>query len=254
MKPLVTIVIPVYNQLIYTKQCLVSIFKNTNHKNYKIIIIDNASTDGTNDFLQTINQSLLFDVISNRENIGFTLAANQGMQKAEGEFVLLLNNDILVETNWITGMLDVFARFNDAGIVGAKTLVPGTNLIHNIGGMVLTKKSMFLPIGKNALRWDQRFSAPVECQYIEGSCMCIKREVIEKIGFFDEVYSPAYYEDTDYCFRARAAGFKSYCAPCSEIYHYAGKTSDNGKYHAHPANDNERIFRSRWQYFLPERP
>jgi GT2 family glycosyltransferase len=93
---------------------------------------------------------------------------------------------------------------------------------------------------------------PFEVQYVEGSCMLVKRAVIDAIGYLDETFAPAYYEDTDYCFRAREAGFRIVYSPYSEIWHHSAVTADAVKQEnpefAQVAHRNDRIFRERWSH------
>ena len=95
---------------------------------------------------------------------------------------------------------------------------------------------------------------PEDRQYVEGSCMLITREVIHSIGLFDEVYAPGYYEDADYCFRAREYGFRTVYSPFSEVYHFAGVTADMPEVKAmlRQRRGQERTFRTRWaRHFDP---
>jgi len=191
-------------------------------------------------------------VIANDENLGFTKAANQGMKASTGKYVVLLNNDTTVTPGWLTGLIMIAESDDRIGIVGPKTLNPETGRVHSIGGVVFYKDHVELPPGKDCEREDPRFAQSFDCQYIEGSCMLIKRRVIEEIGCLDEAFSPGYYEDSDYCFRAREAGFRCVYSPYSEIYHYSTVTAQaverEGVSLKEAARRNERIFRERWAH------
>ncbi len=251
----VAIVIPVYNALHYTVQCLESVREHTRSP-YEIIVVDNGSTDGTAKHLQQrAAQGWPVRIITNGQNLGYTVAANQGMRAAEADCVVLLNNDTLVSPGWIEGMLFALSLDERVGIVGPKILRPDGSRIMATGGLTFARSGCYLPIGRDAGRHDPRFCAPEDRQYVEGSCMLITRDVIDAIGLLDEVYSPGYYEDADYCFRARQAGFRIVYSPFSEIRHYAGVTAGLPEARAllQSRGGQEATFRRRWSRFFEAR-
>ncbi|MEN6642398.1 MAG: glycosyltransferase family 2 protein [Armatimonadia bacterium] len=246
------LIIPVFNQVEYTRDCLNSIVAHTTHP-YHLIIVDNGSDDGTDAALDEFSRDCPhLEVIRNPENLGFTKAINQGMVASTGRYVVLLNNDTKVTPAWLTGLI-VSAEMDDRiGIVGPRTLDPATGRVHNIGGLIFYQAHTSFPLGRGASRHDLQLRQVLDVQYAEGSCMLIKRSVIESIGVLDEVFSPGYYEDSDYCFRAREAGFRIVYSPYSEIYHHATVTAtaleQSGKGISRVALRNEMIFRSRWAH------
>lgn len=252
------IVIPVYNQLDYTRACLASLAAHTAYP-HRVLLVDNGSTDGTPEFLATAPYAPeCLQVLRNERNLGFTRAANQGLRVADARYVVLLNNDTTVLAGWLTGLIGTAESDDRIGVVGPRTLNPATGRIHNVGGLVFYQGRTALPWGQGALRGDLRFQQVLDCQYIEGSCMLIKRRVIETIGLFDEVFSPGYYEDSDYCFRAREAGFRCVFSPLSEIYHYASVTASamehDGRGLSVSARRNEQVFRARWAHRFAAEP
>jgi GT2 family glycosyltransferase len=249
---LVSIVIPVYNQAHYTKDCLAGV-RDLTLEPHEIIVVDNGSADETPDLLDSYaREGLPLRTIRNDKNLGFTLAANQGMRAAIGDYILLLNNDVTVTPHWLFGLLRMAQSADDIGIVGPRILDPRTGQIKTIGGLVFRKGGVQAPPGENCPREEPAFTMPLECQYAEGSCMLIKRAVVDAIGCLDESFAPAYYEDVDYCFRAREAGFRVVYSPYSEIYHYSTVTAqavqreDNEFTRA--SHRNDRKFRERWAH------
>lgn len=251
------IVIPVYNQVQYTQACLESLVAHTTCP-YRLIVVDNGSDDGTAAFLAAwAGATERLQVISNAANLGFTRAANQGLAAATGRYVVLLNNDTTVLPHWLTGLICTAEADDRIGIVGPRTLNPQTGRIHNIGGLVFFQNHTALPLGRGAHRAELQFQQVLDCQYIEGSCMLIKRQVITTIGLLDEVFSPGYYEDSDYCFRAREAGYRCVYSPYAEICHYASVTATalqaDGQGLSDVAQRNEGLFKARWAHrFLAE--
>jgi len=249
---LTSIVIPVYNQWAFTAACLDSLAAHTDPP-HEIIIIDNASSDGTAEHLrQRTGRNGGIAVITNDRNLGFTLAANQGLRAAAGEFVVLLNNDTTVTAGWLEGLQQVACSDDRIGIVAPKLVRPATRRLQGIGGLVFCKGGMRPPVGEGLPPDAPGLQHPFEIQYAEGSCMLIKRAVIDAIGYLDECFAPAYYEDTDYCFRAREAGFRIVYAPGSTVWHHSTVTAqavrreDSSLQEAQARND--RIFRERWSH------
>ena len=244
------IVVPVYNQVAYTRDCLASLRECTDYP-YRLIVVDNACRDETPELLRTLaDEGLALEVITNSENLGFTKAANQGLRASRGRYVVLLNNDTTLTRGWLTGLVMTAECDDRIGIVGPKILNPETERIHSIGGLLFHKARVEAPPGQDCARDDPRFAHGFDCQYVEGSCMLIKRSVLDAIGYLDEVFSPGYYEDTDYCFRAREAGFRLVYSPYAEIYHYSTVTAravqrENPSLSA-AAQRNDRVFRARW--------
>jgi GT2 family glycosyltransferase len=249
---LTSVVIPVYNQVAFTRACLASIAEHTRAA-HETIVVDNASSDGTSEYLERLSRDGSdLRVITNEANQGFTLAANQGMRAATGDYVVLLNNDTTVTPGWLTGLLHVAESDERIGIVGPRIMKPETGLVQTIGGLIFRKGGVQAPPGQGMPPDSPELQCPFEVQYVEGSCMLIKRAVIDAIGYLDESFAPAYYEDTDYCFRAREAGFRVLYSPYSEIWHHSAVTADAVKQEnpefAAVAHRNDRIFRERWSH------
>jgi len=225
------IVIPVWNKKEMTKQCLDSIFVNT-HCNYGIIIIDNASDLPTRIYLDEIKVKYPDKVtlIRNQENVGNTKAANQGMLASRADYVCILDNDTLVFNDWLSEMIQIAESSKDIGIVGPNS---------NSG-----KKK---PWNKSYGLYAKEITAGKQGQYIEtaavvGFCYLIKREVIDKIGMWDERFSPGYFEDTEYCIRAREAGYKSVFANGAFVYHFEHASFKNRKLNTTFKQSEEKFY------------
>lgn len=219
--PAVSIVIPVFNKVEYTRKCLQALEKNSSAGTYELIVVNNASTDGTADFLKSLNGQ--GTVITNTENVGFTKACNQGARAARGEFVLFLNNDTEPRSGWIEGLIDASRSDPKAGIVGSELVYPDGRL-QEAGGIIFSDGS-----GWNYGRFDDpdhpRYQYLREVDYVSGASLLIRRSLLEDLHYFDEQYSPGYYEDTDLCFQARTAGYKVVYCPFSRVVHHEGISS-----------------------------
>ncbi|KKO54276.1 glycosyltransferase family 2 protein [Paenibacillus sp. DMB20] len=203
---LTSIIIPTYNGRELLKDCIYSIKKYTD-KPYEIIVVDNGSTDGTADVCR--QEGITF--ISLAGNAGFPAACNKGLRIATGDSLLLLNNDVIVSRNWLTNMLGCLYSSPEIGIVGPLTnYASGKQQIDmpytNVDDMAHQLNE------SDAQKW-------LQVDRLVGFCFLFKRQLLERIGFLDERFSPGHFEDDDYCHRARNAGYTFRIAGDVFIYH-----------------------------------
>jgi len=173
-------------------------------------------------------------LIENETNAGFVRPMNQAMHAASGRYVLLLNPDTVVLPGAVDSLIDFFAKNPQAGICGPKVLNrdrslqkscrrgeprPVAVLSYFLGLSKLFPRSKYF--GGYLMNYMDE-DALHEVAGVAGSCMLVRREVIEQIGYLDERFF-AYQEDADYCFQARKAGWKIYYAPQAQIIHYGGQ-------------------------------
>jgi len=239
--PEVSIVLVLYNQLEYTTKCLSSI-KSRVKCNYEIIVIDNASTDGTHDyFKKEVNYVRYF---RNRENIGFPAAVNQAINKALGDYILILNNDTVLTDNLVERLIEVTKSDSRIGIVGP--------ISNEVSGLQKDKNAKY-----NSIEEMHKYAAEVQQKNkdeiihfprVAFLCTLIKREVIDKIGGLDERFSPGNYEDDDFCLRAQLAGYKTVIAKDVFIHHYGSKSfkANGEKAYAERLLKNQKIFVEKW--------
>jgi len=229
---LVSIVMLTYNQLKDTKICVESLFKHTTDVNFELIFVDNGSKDDTKTYLETLkteHKNVNIKTIYNEENLGFACANNQGIELAEGEYVLLLNNDVILTDGWLSKMVQIAESDDKIGMVA-----PCTN--HASGRQVVTftateedddKIQEFSKtiLTKNAGKW-------ISVSRVIGFCMLIKREILFKVGVLDELFGPGGYEDYDYCMRIKHEKYDIVIATDTFIFHIGGKgyTSNNMDY------------------------
>lgn len=241
-KDLTSIVILTFNQLEYTKKCVESIRRFT-PENHEIIFVDNASKDGTREWLKKlVSEDSNYRLIENKENLGFAKGCNQGISESKGEFILLLNNDVIVTEGWLSGLIDCLKSAPDAGIVG-----PMTN---NISG--LQKVEVDYKNGDGIDDFARRFKKTfrgrrIPLRRIVGFCMLFKRELIDRIGLLDESFGTGNFEDDDLCLRAELAGFRNYVAGDTFIHHYGSRSFIGNRidYNA-TMGDNRKRFNEKW--------
>ena len=230
------------NALYYLEPLLASIEQYSSGLTYEVIVVDNGSTDGTADWIKEHHPEI--SLTRNQANLGFTRGNNQAMEMAKGDFILLLNPDTFLTEDCFGPQLDFLRENPDVGITIPKVLnADGSFQQQSRRGDArpIEVFGYFLKLGKlfpqnKALNGYLQSWLPedevAEVKAVSGSCMFIRREVYEKIGGLDERFF-AYQEDSDYCLRARQAGWKVMYVPLSSIIHYAGEGgSKNNPYHS----------------------
>ncbi|MFZ5450534.1 MAG: glycosyltransferase [Thermodesulfobacteriota bacterium] len=238
IQDLSSIIIPVFNNLSLTRQCLESIAENTDSP-HEIILVDNGSSDGTRDYLQELEAAGEVRVISNRTNQGFARACNQGGRAAQGEYLVFLNNDTIVQPGWLQELAACARKDDKIGAVGARLLYPDDTIQH--AGVVFNDRKLVHHIYKNYDRDHPAVLKEREFQAVTAACMLIRKALFLALGGFDEAYLNGY-EDVDLCFQLRERGYKIVYNPRAVIYHLESKTPgrhDRGL-------DNSRIFKEKW--------
>jgi len=233
MNNLCCIIILNLNGKEFTKNCLNSIKKNTYYKNYKVIVVDNNSSDGSQNLIKS--KFKWIDLIENENNRGFSGGNNDGikyaLKKYNPDYFYLLNNDTIVTKNWLLEALKTIEKSKEIGIVGSKQLTFDKKPAISAGKISMFGVKYYYGNKEKEVNW------------VSGASLLIKREVINKIGFLDERYSPVYYEETDFEFRAKKYGFKIIINPNSIIFHKGGGTSTN-------LDLNFIFYRNRFVFFI----
>ena len=218
--PTCSIIIPVYNQIEHTGRCLDAIERNTGRSSYEIIIVDNASSDGTASYLEKIKRHVR--TVTNTENLGFSKANNQGARIARGKFLVFLNNDTVPQPGWLDAMVDTALSRPDAAVVGAKLLYPDDTIQH--AGVIFNQKlrapyHIYQGLHRNHPATNREREFPV----VTGACMLVLRSIFQDVGGFDESYINCF-EDVDFCLRVREKGHKVFYTPHSIVYHFEGQS------------------------------
>ena len=218
--PIVSILIPVYCKSEYTLACLKSIADHLPKVSFEILVLDDKSPDNSAQELQKVKN---IQVIVNPENLGFTKSCNYGATFAKGEYIYFLNNDTKVQEGWLDELYKTFELFPGTGVVGSKLVYPDGSL-QEAGGIVWQDGSAW-NFGRN-----QRPDLPVfnyarEVDYVSGASLMTPTKVFKELGGFNEIYAPAYCEDTDYALNARSKGYRVIYQPMSAVTHFEGVSS-----------------------------
>ena len=245
--PIVSVVIPVFNQANYTLNCLKSISENIPKVPFEVIVIDDCSSDETPELLEEIRG---LRILRNSTNLGFLRSCNLAAKSCEGDFIFLLNNDTRVTEGWLDTLVNVFERYEDARIVGSKLVYPDGSL-QEAGGIIWQDGSGW-NYGRNENPISPEFNYLKKVDYISGAAILVRTDWFLKIDGFDERFAPAYYEDTDLAFRARLEGGQVYYQPQSTIIHYEGKSHGVDESVGAKKNQliNQEKFKKKWSDVL----
>ncbi|MBE8995329.1 glycosyltransferase [Microcystis aeruginosa] len=220
--PLVSIIIPAYNQFAYTFNCLESLSINLSPDlAYEVIIVNDASTDETLEQLATLVKGI--KVLTNAENSGFIRSCNYGASQAKGQYLYFLNNDTRILENCLESLLKLIVNNPQVGAVGSK-LIYANGKQQEAGGIIWNSAD-----GWNYGRLDSpdepeyNYVRPVD--YCSGASLLVPTDLFKQLGGFCQDFIPAYYEDTDLCFAIRELGYQVLYQPQSNVIHYEGITS-----------------------------
>jgi GT2 family glycosyltransferase len=237
-KPVLSIVIVSWNVREDLRECLQSLLREKGSRlesgEIEIIVVDNASTDGTAEMVNLEFPQV--KLLVNPQNLGYTKANNIGINHSRGKYILLLNPDTIVHQGALQALIDCAESHPEAGIIGAKLLNPDGSVqrsarsFPDIGAGLF--RNTFLgrlfpnnPFVRRYLLTDFGYDEVREVDWVSGAAMLVRRDLIERIGGLDERFW-AYCEDVDLCWRAWQAGYKVLFCPNAVITHKVGRSSD----------------------------
>jgi len=216
--PTVSVIIPVYNQVFHTLACLISLFESAPKACFEVIIADDCSTDETATILAKFSDRIR--IVRTPGNLGFLKNCNHAAKAAKGEFVVFLNNDMVLLPEWLDSLVATISKDRECGMVGSKLLnLDGT--LQEAGGIFWNDGSAW-NYGRGQNPMAPEFNYKKEVDYCSGASICLRKEVWDAVGGFDEIYAPAYCEESDLAFRLRARGLKTIYQPRSVGIHLEG--------------------------------
>lgn len=239
-----SIIIVSYNTKKLLKECINSISSKTKGIKFEILVVDNASKDGSVELIRKLSKNKHIVLIQNKKNIGFGPANNKGMKKAKGRYFLLLNSDTLIKDNLLSEMVSWMDKNKKSGIVTCALKNPDESL-QGTGGYFPTLFRVFswmffledIPILDRVIKpfhpmhpespfykGESFFKKKSERDWITGAFFLARSELTDKVGFFDEDYF-MYVEEVDYCYRAKRQGWKVWYLPKWSITHYGGASA-----------------------------
>jgi GT2 family glycosyltransferase len=210
----VSVVVPVWNGRKYLGPCLDAVLEQ-DMAGSEIIVVDDGSTDGSADFVAEYYPQV--QLVRKEHNEGYAAACNLGMERAQGDVLVLLNQDTRVEEGWLRA-LAAAVEDESVGVAGCKILYPDGRLIQHAGGWIDWPLGLARHYGKGEPdegQWDE----PRRVEYVTGASFAFRRDVMDTVGRLDEGFRPGYYEDADYCLRVRAAGRDIVHEPRAALVH-----------------------------------
>jgi len=245
--PLVSIIIPTYNNWRYTYACLKSILERTKGL-YEIIVADDGSKDETHLMLKQISG---IHIIRNAQNVGFIRNCNNAAKSARGRYLVFLNNDTEVTDGWLEAMLGVFERFARVGVVGPKLLYPDGRVQE--AGSIMFRNGWSHPYGRGGDPSDPEFNYVKEVDCITGACLMVDKELFFSLGKFDERYAPAHFEEFDLEFAIRQAGYRVMYQPKAVVIHH-GSATIGEQARDRLSTTNHEKFCEKWKEVLESLP
>jgi GT2 family glycosyltransferase len=243
-EPEASLVIVAQSGLVFTRLCIESIFANTRTPRYEVIAVDNASSDGTSDYLRALADRLpLFHVISNSENRGFPAGVNQGLTASTGRTLVVLNNDTMLPPNWLVGL----ARHLNDGSVGL--VGPVTNHAPNEAAVPAEYRTYGEFVAFASARAAHHAGRQADLRTLTMFCVGMQRTVYEMLGGLDERFDLGLFEDDDYAMRVQRAGWRTVCAEDVYVHHFGeasfGSLVPSGAY-AELFEQNRLRFEKKW--------
>lgn len=240
-EPFCAIIIPVFNQVRHTEQCLNAIVRNTVYSNYQIIVVDNGSQDGTSEFLQEFQkQTDRLKVLSFGENMGYVAANNAAAKMTDADYLVFLNNDTIPRRSWLEGLLAGILE-QGAAIVGPKLVYPNVHEINHAGYVLGKSTNAFYSIYHRFMANADFLNRSRDFQAILGACLMIPRKLFFNAGLFSDIGL----EDIDLCLKVRSLGGRVRYCSASEVAHYGSLTLRSSSPQALPLRTNDE-FASRW--------
>lgn len=247
--PLVSVIVVTYNNLNLTQACLASIDKHSDYDCLEIIVVDNASSDGSPDFLvEWAKGAPNRKLILNADNRGFAAGNNQGLAAASGTYMVLLNNDTHVTPGWVRTMVRHLQRNPNIGLIG-----PVTNNIGNEAKIEIDYDDMQQMLEKSACYTRHHLGKTFRLHTAAFFCVMMPRSTYEHVGPLDEAFGRGYFEDDDYCRRVEELGKEIVCAEDVFIHHHLSASFNKLKSKERQAlfDQNRVLYEAKWGKWTP---
>lgn len=236
-EPLVSFVVLNWNGLSDTKLCIESI-KDQTYPHTELIIVDNGSTDGSKDYFRELEGIKFVDL---EQNTGFTGGHIAGREQAKGEFLAIINNDLVLDPDWTNACLETFDRHRDAAVVGGKNYQWNhDNPVGNTDNQFYSYQELDPQTGYTRTLLTGENECPVDA--VSGAALMIKQSQLKAVGYFDDDFF-AYYEENDLIARLTRAGYRAYYNPAAMAWHkIAASTKDNSDFYLYMMHRNRYLF------------
>ncbi|MCC7495760.1 MAG: glycosyltransferase family 2 protein [Fimbriimonadaceae bacterium] len=248
-----SIIILNHNKAAYSTLLLDSLLETTGGP-FEFVLVDNGSSDATPEVLREFASRAepaghTVQVIPCETNVGAIVGRNLAMQQASGEVFAFLDNDLVVrDRDWAERLLAALADDPGIGVISPKLVFPWEPYDLEFAGCDVTVGARIIYRGRGEPREAPEYNQRRDCPCLISACILFPREVYETVGPLDEVYSPVQFEDLDFCYRAREAGWRCVYEPAVEVYHWEHTTTakSSGINFSLVTMRNQRTFKQRW--------
>lgn len=246
-QPLVSVIIPIYGKVNYTLRCLASIVQHPPGLPFEVIVVDDCSPDDSRKILSKVDGIRL---VCNASNQGFLRSCNLAAAQARGQYLYFLNNDTEVTPDWLDALARTFDQFPGTGLVGSKLVWPD-GVLQEAGGIIWKDGSAW-NFGRYQDQLDPTYNYARETDYCSGASIMVPTALFNELNGFDELYVPAYCEDSDLALRIRDRGYRVIYQPLSVVVHYEGVSNgtDTGAGVKAYQVENLKKQYERWQHML----
>lgn len=252
-EPTVSVVVLTYNNLAFTKACLHSIEIHSDYRALEVIVVDNASSDGSPEFLRAwaaehSPAGHARRLILNDSNLGFAAGNNVGLAAARGEYLVMLNNDTFVTPGWVRSMRAHFERDEGLGLLG-----PVTNNIGNEARIEIGYTDMDQMVEASGEYTRCHAGMELSLEVAAFFCVMLRRDVHAAVGDLDEAFGMGFFEDDDYCRRVRERGWRIACAEDVFVHHHLSASFDALKAEERRAlfERNKAVYEAKWGSWSP---
>ena len=249
--PKASVIVLTHNNLAFTQACLHGLEANTHYPNWELLLVDNGSTDGSADFLaEYATRNAQARLIRNDENLGFAAGNNRGLAAADGEYLVILNNDTYVTPGWLLDLIRHLRKTPDLGLVG-----PVTNNIGNEAKIDIHYTDM-AEMRKAASAYTcKRAGELLDVAAVAFFCVALPRAVYQAVGGLDERFGLGFFEDDDYCNRVREAGFRTAVAEDVFVHHHLSASFEQMDQERRQAlfERNKALYEEKWGPWTPHK-
>jgi len=247
--PKISVIVLTYNNLGLTQACLESLLKQTDYPGLEIVIVDNASTDDTPQWLQSFGQKHPeVKIILNVNNLGFAAGNNVGLAAATGDYLVLLNNDTVVTRGWALTLMRHLRSDPSIGLIG-----PVTNNIGNEAHIGIAYSDMGEMQAKATAYIARHLGEVIPLRTVAFFCVMMSRQTYERVGPLDEAFGRGFFEDDDYCRRIEQLGLHAACAEDVFVHHHLSASFNNLKQKERQElfEENKKTYEAKWGTWIP---
>ncbi len=238
----VSVIIPVFNQLEYTRDCVESLLRFKDVDELEILVVDNGSTDGTKEYLSTLASNAdIFKILNFESNQGYACANNLAAQSASGELLIFLNNDTVSIGPWLSTLLEPLTNDAAVGVVGARLIYPNWDLINSAGYVYSATVGAFYPIYEMMEPFLPAANKRREYQALLGACVAMRAHEFRALGGFRDIGL----EDIDLCLRVKQKNQRILYVPEASLYHFGSVTLHNSDIAQIPPSTTQE-FKKAW--------